>query len=95
MKTELPAETGDVGFRFMITRENVHALGALLHNRTELVEATAPVREVAVGEVVIRFGVYKLFQGRFIAVDIGEDEQFHGERRAEARTRPGREEILF
>lgn len=77
MKAKFAAKTHDIGLGFMVSRQNIHTFGAFLKNRPHRFEATPKIGEVAGGEVVIRFGSHQFFEGSFVAVNIGEDEELH------------------
>src|ERR1700675_2337702 len=46
VKAILAAEISDVRFGFMIARNDVHSIGALLHDRAEHVQAAPPIPQV-------------------------------------------------
>lgn len=77
VKAEFAAEFNDVGFRFVIAGQDIHAIGVFCEDRAESLEAAPPVDEIAVGKIVIRFDGHQFFEGGLVAVDIGEDEELH------------------
>jgi hypothetical protein len=77
VEAELAAEASNICFRFVIARKDVHPLRVLLQNRPRGLQATPKISQVAGGEVIVRFDGHQFFERGPVAVNIGEDEEFH------------------
>lgn len=89
VKAELAAEANDVGLRFVIARQYEHPFRALLQDRPHAVQPSSEIRKVPGGEIVIGFNGHQFLERGFVAVNIGEDEQFHSTESNRRKRFPG------
>ena len=73
----------------MIARQHVHPFRALLQDRPHGVQSPSKIRQIPGREIVIRINGHQLLKCGFIAVNIGEDQQFHSTERSRRKRFPG------
>ena len=66
---------GDVGVRFMVAGQDVHAVRAGPHDLAHLVQTAAPTDQVAGGEVVVGVDGHQLLKRAGVVVEIGKHKQ--------------------